>query len=325
MLKTLIQLWRVATICCLCLLVAAVAQGQKRKKYKYRTLKQHRKSMQYVQVEDGKMAYLDLGNPQSDPILLVHGIPTSSWLYRYVADGLQKQGFRVIVPDLLGYGASDKPKDYALYSIEKQGIRLKTLLDTLKIPKITIAMHDAGGLWTWELLKIDPKCAKRLIILNTIAYREGFHPPMEFKEGGLFGKFYVGLYKSKMSGATTMGMTLKKGTYKHKFPKKVCEGYCVPMREGADRAIYNFFTSFRTTFQKLKEYNQLFEQMDLPVAVIWGQKDKILVSRQQVPLLKKSLRIKDENIHLLPDAVHFIQEEKPQMLIDTMSKFMRKY
>lgn len=308
---------------CIFLVTLSVTQGQTSLDYHYKSLKQHRKAQKHVQVADGKMAYLDLGDREGEPILLVHGIPTSSWLYRYVTDGLRKEGFRVIVPDLLGYGASDKPSGYNLYTIEKQGKRLLTLLDSLGINKINIAMHDAGGLWTWELLKLAPQRAKRLIILNTIAYRKGFNPPLEFKKGGLFGKFYVGLYKSKMSSSTTMNMTLKKGTYKHKFPKKVCEGYCVPMREGADKPIYNFFTSFRKTFAKLKEYNAMFETLDLPVVVIWGQRDKILQYDKQVPLLKKSLKIKDKNIHILPNAVHFIQEEQPAIIVEKIRDFVK--
>ena len=94
-------------------------------------------------------------------LLLVHGVPTSSWLYRRLVDPLVSRGNRVIVPDLLGFGASDKPKQLALYHPRKQGERLIALMDHLGCRRWWHACHDVGGLWTWEVCeRLGPSFAE---------------------------------------------------------------------------------------------------------------------------------------------------------------------
>ncbi|MFT5626985.1 MAG: pimeloyl-ACP methyl ester carboxylesterase [Dokdonia sp.] len=88
-------------------------------------------------------------------------------------DQLSKN-YRVIAPDMLGFGSSDSPKGYDIYSEEKHASRLLDLMDALNVNNWTHVMHDAGGLWTWELFKKQPNRISKLVILNTIIYKEGF-------------------------------------------------------------------------------------------------------------------------------------------------------
>ncbi len=97
-------------------------------------------------------------------------------------DELEKT-HRVIVPDMLGFGSSDSPKGYDIYSEARHAERLLALMNHLEIKNWTHVMHDAGGLWTWELLKNDPNRINKLIVLNTIIYEDGFKPPIRFKKG----------------------------------------------------------------------------------------------------------------------------------------------
>lgn len=65
---------------------------------------------------NSQIKYIDAGAKNSPCILLIHGVPTSSWLYRHMIDPLVSKGYRVIAPDMLGYGQSDKPKGYDIYA-----------------------------------------------------------------------------------------------------------------------------------------------------------------------------------------------------------------
>src|SRR3990172_5866111 len=84
--------------------------------------RQHRARQRCIETDGGNIAYVDEG--QGPAILLLHGFPTSSWLFRNVIPILVENGFRVIAPDLLGFGSSAKPDDHALYSTEKQTRRI---------------------------------------------------------------------------------------------------------------------------------------------------------------------------------------------------------
>jgi len=277
----------------------------------------YRAELDYFETADGKIAYLDKGD--GPVVLLVHGVPTSSWLYVKVANDLLNRGFRVIAPDLLGYGASDKPEGYELYHQEKQGGRLLALMDYLGVETWTHVCHDVGGLWTWEMLSQSTGRVERLVILNTIMFDDGFKPPMRFKRNG-WAKFYTWLYKSKWGSKMMMKATLKNGLSKNtKVSKARMKGFYKPMQEGGNRAIYHFFTQ---TCHLMPDYSALFDSLEMPVHVIWGAQDPMLVWEPQKDLVKVSLDLDDENITVLEESVHFIQEEEPEVIAEVIEGFV---
>ncbi|MEM9022247.1 MAG: alpha/beta fold hydrolase [Bacteroidota bacterium] len=168
-------LTRILRLTLMAAVVLVIAGAGSEPDFSEMTVKEYRAHLKTVAVDGGNMAYLDLGKGQ--PILLVHGVPTSSWLYRHVASRLTQQGFRVIAPDLLGYGNSDKPKDVDQYDTEKQAQRLIALMDTLGIARWTHVCHDVGGLWTWQLLHAQPERVEKLVILTPSPTKKGSSHP----------------------------------------------------------------------------------------------------------------------------------------------------
>ena len=81
--------------------------------------------------KDGTLKYIDQG--EGEVILLLHGIPTSGWLYRKIINLISEKGYRVIVPDMLGFGNSDSPNGYDIYSEENHAQRILDLMDSLQI------------------------------------------------------------------------------------------------------------------------------------------------------------------------------------------------
>jgi len=264
--------------------------------------------------ENGVVKYIDKG--AGDVILLLHGVPTSGWLYRHMIDELSKT-HRVIAPDMLGYGSSDSPKGYEIYSEENHAKRILGLMDSLEINTWTHVMHDAGGLWTWELLKKEPQRVSNLIILNTIIYEEGFNPPIRFEEG-FMAKTAMWGYRNGITTNLMLKGLFKEGLMKNDLNKIDVEGYKTPLKEGKTRGMYYFFTQ---TCNALPDYTEVTRNLNIPVAVIWGKHDGFLHWEPQKDRVIKDLKILQENIHTL-EAKHFIQEEKPKEIATIIQRFI---
>jgi 2-hydroxymuconate-semialdehyde hydrolase len=106
---------------------------------------------------------------QGPSVVLIHGIPTSSYLWRNVIPLLLRAGFEVLAIDLLGYGASDKPKDADL-GIAAQAELIATALHKLRWQRGTVVGHDIGGGVAQMICADRPEIAERLILVDSIAY-----------------------------------------------------------------------------------------------------------------------------------------------------------
>lgn len=266
--------------------------------------------------KEGDIAYIDKG--QGPVIVLLHGVPTSGWLYRKMIDPLVDGGYRVIAPDMLGFGNSDSPKGYEIYSEEMHAERLLELMSQLEIDSWTHVMHDAGGLWTWELLEQAPQKVENLVILNSIIYEEGFDPPIRF-EPGFMARTAMWSYRNGITTNMMLKGLFKSGMQKNTLNKEDINGYKTPMREGKTRGMYYFFTQ---TCNTLPDYQSMIQKINIPTTIIWGKDDSFLKLSPQQEALVKDLNIKPQNIHLL-DAKHFIQEEKPEEIVNLIAEFLK--
>ncbi len=265
--------------------------------------------------KDGAIKYIDKG--KGEVILLLHGVPTSSWLYRKMIDELA-QNYRVIAPDMLGFGSSDSPKGYDIYSEENHAQRILDLMNSLQINSWIHVMHDAGGLWTWELLEREPKRVSKLIVLNSIIYEDGFNPPIRFKEG-LLARTAMWSYRNGITTNMMLKGLFKTGLTDNQLNKEDVQGYKKPLREGKTRAMYYFFTQ---TCKGLPDYTEMIRKINLPTIVIWGKNDSFLEWEPQKKRVISDLNIHPKNIHLI-DAKHFIQEEKPREINTFILNFLK--
>lgn len=279
------------------------------------TYGEFRKQQKSFESENGVIRYIDKGS--GPVIVLLHGIPTSSWLYRKMIDPIADKGYRVIAPDMLGFGSSDSPKGYKMYSPEFHAKRFTALMEHLNINSWTHVQHDAGGLWTWESFIKAPGKIEKLVILNSIIYEEGFHPPIRMEQG-IFAKISMWMYKNGITTNLLIKQLFKLGLKENNLTKADIEGYKQPLREGKTNGMYYFFSN---TCQDLPDYSPLIkEKIDIPVKVIWGQHDEMLLWTPQADRVKADLNIADADIHIL-DAKHFIQEEKPTEIAELICEF----
>jgi haloalkane dehalogenase len=115
-----------------------------------------------------RVHYLDEGPPDADPVLLMHGEPSWSYLYRHMIGPLVAHGHRVVAPDLVGFGRSDKPTATSDYTYARHiGWMSALLFHTLELRNITFFGQDWGGLIGLRLVTAHPERFDRVIVANT--------------------------------------------------------------------------------------------------------------------------------------------------------------
>jgi haloalkane dehalogenase len=117
----------------------------------------------YAEVEGLRLHYLDEGD--GDPVLLLHGEPTWSFLYRKLIPFLA--GSRVVAPDYPGFGRSDKPTERGWYTYDGHYSVLERFVEQLDLRRATVVVHDWGGPLGFRLAIEHPERVERLVVLNT--------------------------------------------------------------------------------------------------------------------------------------------------------------
>lgn len=270
----------------------------------------HVEALKRVTVDGRELAYLDLG--EGPVVLLVHGVPTSSWAYRKVAADLVAKGFRVIAPDLLGYGASEMANDGEELDPERQGARILGLMETLEVEGWIQVVHDAGGPWSFTMLPHAGERVRGLVLLNTVLFEEGWNPPLKFKEGSGMGRLVLKALSGPRN-ARWARLTVGKGTEDRGLRKDdgLVEGYRAPLSEGAAFSVQQFIFRFRTMCEGLPAYHESLVAFDGPIGVVWGMKDDILNGKKQLGQLRQLEGLSDLTIRELDHMNHFVQEEAP--------------
>lgn len=129
------------------------------------------------------MAYVDEGPRTGPTVVLLHGQPSWSFMYRKVIAGLSAQGFRVLAPDLIGYGRSDKPASMDDYSYDRHLKAVEAFVQSLNIRNATLVVHDWGGLLGLPTAAAMPERFARLALFNT-SLNDGTDPETpQFKAG----------------------------------------------------------------------------------------------------------------------------------------------
>ncbi len=114
-----------------------------------------------------RVHYVDEGRPGAETVLLLHGQPTWSYLYRHVIAGLVARGLRAVAPDLVGFGRSDKPLERAAHTVSAHVGWLREFVDALGLAAFTLVVQDWGGPFGLGLLAAGPERVRRVVAANT--------------------------------------------------------------------------------------------------------------------------------------------------------------
>ena len=267
----------------------------------------------YLEVEGLRMAYVEHG--AGEPMLLLHGEPTWSYLYRHMIPPLSQIG-RVIAPDLIGFGRSDKPVAANAYSYKSHVRWLRAFVETLDLRRITLVCQDWGGLLGLRLLSQIPERFERLVAMNTgisdgRAATDAFYRWRRFsqrvEELDIALLMRNTLTRKKLSDAEA-------AAYQAPFPAREYQmgarvfPRLVPVRLDHPGAYDN-----RLAIAKL-------QTLDLPVLLPWGDQDAITLPGRK--LLQNIFRNAAPPIDIA-GAGHFVQEDAGEEVATHIVNWMK--
>jgi haloalkane dehalogenase len=267
----------------------------------------------YVEIEGLRMAYVESG--AGDPILLMHGEPTWSYLYRHMIPPLASVG-RVIAPDLIGFGRSDKPAATNAYSYKAHVRWIRRFIEALDLRRITLVCQDWGGLIGLRVLSQMPERFVRLVAADTgIAAGQASEAFLGWR------RFSQRVVTLDVPALMARSLTKRKlsaeeaAAYAAPFPSKEYQTAAlvfprlVPTRRDHPGAYEN-----RQAIERLK-------QLDLPVLLPWGGEDAITMP---AAMHLHSIFKNSQPPQILPGIGHFIQEDAGEELAEMIVKWMEQ-
>ena len=268
-----------------------------------------------LKVDDYNLRYVDEG--KGPVVVLLHGNPTWSFYYRNLIKGLKKN-YRVIVPDHLGCGLSDKPQNYP-YDLNNHIQNIVSLLKKLEVQSFRLIVHDWGGAIGMGVATRDPAKVERLVLLNTAAFTSERIPKrIQICRQGKLGEFLVRRLNGFALPATFM-TTVKP------LPKNVKQAYLYPYQDYANRVAVSRFVQdipmevnhpSRTLLESIESK---LPAVSCPKLILWGGKD-FCFNTEFFDRWKKIYP--EAKSHLFKDAGHYILEDKPEESLQKIQEFL---
>lgn len=270
----------------------------------------------YIQLDDTRMHYVDEGDKNGETVLCLHGEPSWSYLYRKMIPTLS-ENHRVLAPDLIGFGRSDKYRRKKKYSYKMHITKLTQFLDALELQDITLVVQDWGGLLGLGLLGQQPERFKCVVIMNT-GLPNGTEPvPKAFKVWQRYAKYAPNL---------PVGKILQRATYST-LTDDVVAAYDAPFpswRYKAGAKIFPALVPTSTTdpaIPYMLRAREVLKNWEKPALILFAEKDPILGKgwqwfQENIPSVQNRPRKNVEK------ASHFLQEDKGEEIAADIVAFM---
>jgi haloalkane dehalogenase len=285
----------------------------------------------FVSVDGQRLHYVDEG--RGEPLLMLHGNPTWSYLYRHFIRDLRPD-HRCLALDHLGYGYSEKPP-HGDYSMRAHIMRLSGFVSKLGLKDLTLVVQDWGGIIGLGWAVRNKHLVKRLVIMNTT----GFPLPsrqtlleMKPKPWGLLMLYPLkipGLGELFVQGANGFVKALLPAGIHHRerLDSQVMGGYLDPYATWSSRRAH--LKSVRQipisprhpTWRLLQEIGAELDGWQVPTQLIWGMRDPVFVPwfleefERRLPNHAPSVKI--------DDASHFLQDDRPDRIVPVIRQFMQ--
>lgn len=269
----------------------------------------------FLKLDMGRLHYIDEGS--GDPIVMVHGNPTWSFLYRHLIKGLSKK-YRCIASDHIGFGLSDKPEAWS-YLPEDHANNLKIFIEKLDLRDITLIVQDWGGPIGLSYAISKPDNVKRIIIMNTWMWSVKGDPYYErFSSfmGGAVGRFLIRRFNFFVR------VVMKKAMGdKSKLPESIHQHYFKPLENPVERkGCWTFPKQIIASSSWLGSlWLQKGKIKDKPALILWGMKD---IAFREQELNRWAELFSDSKIIRFDNVGHFVQEEKGSELCLIIEDFM---
>lgn len=258
------------------------------------------------------LSYLEGG--RGNPIVLLHGIPGSALAWAAVGERLA-QHYRVVIPDLLGFGRSDSANGD--FYMEAQARRIGRFLDRLGIAELVLAGHDFGGPVAVTLSRLCPELRIRALILSaTNLFTDTYVPPPL----RLAGSPMLGASLFRLIAGNRWGLRLMyeaAAVQKREIPWQRFRRHLTA--SGMDLTWRIFHRSLADLGTNYRDIEALLPKLAVPTLVLWGDRDPFF-----------AVSVGERSHHAIPGSVfrtfaetgHFVPEEQPRLVADGILEFL---
>ena len=275
----------------------------------------------YLEVDDTeggtlRVHYLDEGDPLGPVVLLLHGEPTWSFLYRKMIPIIADAGFRVIAPDLVGFGRSDKPVKTTDYTYARHVAWMLEVLIQLKLSDIHLICQDWGGLIGLRLVGEHPELFAKVLAANTLLPTGEEKPTEAFLSWQRF---------SQEANPLPIGMIVTQG----KMGEDVMQGYDAPYPDESYKAGARIFPMLVPATPDVpgvvenKAAWKVLNKFKKPFLTVFGGDDPFTAHGAQ-QMRKQIPGCKGQSHKVLPGIGHFIQEEAGEALAEEAVTFFSR-
>lgn len=273
-----------------------------------------------LELEAGAYHYIDEGPREGTPLLCVHGNPTWSFYWRKIVSGFRRT-HRVIAPDHIGCGLSEKPQGYG-YRLAQHVDNLERLVLSLDLSEITLVMHDWGGAIGMGLAARHPDRIARLVVTNTAAFPDA-RVPLRIRvcRAPVLGPFLVRRLNAFSGLLPVFGA-------ERTLAPEVRRGLLLPYDSYAHRVAVNGFVRDIPSSREHASYAELVRIeaalagfQDRPTCIVWGERDWCFT-----PHFRRQweLRFPDAEVHRIEDAGHLVLEDAPEEVEGILRTFLRE-
>lgn len=276
----------------------------------------------YVKVSPGalRMHYLDEGPTDGPVVLLLHGEPAWSYCYRHMIPPLVAAGCRVIAPDFIGFGRSDKPLDRDDQSYANQILWTHNLVTALDLREITLYCQDWGGPIGLRVVALEPDRFSGIVVSNTTLPDGTQEAPPRFLIWRNIISQYVDDFSLVMQAATNVQLSrAEKSAYDAPFPSERYKAgpRSLPQQLPIDE-------SYPEAANNSDAWNKVFRQWSKPFLVIDGGSTQEVshfheIFTQEIP------GAGGQPHELISEASHFIMEDMPDHLADHIIAMINSY
>jgi haloalkane dehalogenase len=287
---------------------------------RFEALKEYPFAPHHLEWSDLRIHYVDEGPRRAPVMLLLHGMPTWSYLYRRMIPGLVEGGFRCVAPDYVGFGKSDKVLEDDWYSIERHAQSIAHLVRELDLQQITLVCQDWGGPIGLRQAVDTPERFARLCIMNTWLHTPDYEYTREIRDwnagwhpGGQYDELQACGEVLRFYTRTVPGSTLS--------PDEAFEAYEAPFPDRASKAGPRRFPLSlpfdNPTGGNAEDQTRCFEALrswSRPVHFIWGALDPVFTEAWAE---KWSSLYPQATLDKLP-ASHFLQESHGEAIVEIL-------
>jgi pimeloyl-ACP methyl ester carboxylesterase len=273
-------------------------------------------------VANGVRLHLVAAGPEDGPlVVLLHGFPEFWRAWERQLEPLARAGFRVVAPDLRGYGLSEKPPGVDAYRVGALQQDVAALIRALGRERAHVVGHDWGGIIAWALAIRQPEVIDRLVILNAphpAAFRRAFRKPEQRKRSWYIFFFQVPWLPERM--LPRFGRWALRGTnpaaYSERDRALYGEAWAQP---GAATAMINYYRAMLRPGPARKGQEKKGEQVRVPTLVLWGERDAALL-----PELADGLErwVPGVRVVRFPRASHWVMRDEPVKVNNLLVEFL---